>query len=728
MEERSALLPADEATESESTESESTDEKEEATTTTMSQNNIPHPGPFSITSDPNTVAERWKTWIGRLEFYLAATEVTDQKLKVNILVAVAGEEVYDIITNLPEDVKKDSYNEAKAALNDYFAPKANVTYARYLFVSSKYEEGESPDAFVTKLRKAAKACDFNTRCSTEDRITDQLVLRIPNQEIRRKLLQQKDLKLDKALEIIKSMLAVDSQAQDIGKSLGGAGINFVSEGKNKWGKRRTEEQNKWSRERPQVNRNWSGPQMQGKCNKCGFERHSPDKCPARDKTCNYCHKIGHFMNVCMNRKKQGKAVGYVEGPVHQDGDSADEAGSLLSINHVDYENRRIYINVKVNGKPLVMQFDTGSDISTMSEEVARSIPGIVIERCEERVRLGDDSTVTVAGFARVGVTYKGQQRDGMKVTVLKSGRELFGLDWAHSFRMDCQRVLEVGNVGQQATESMTDVMTEFAEVFAEGNGTVKDSVASLVLKSGSHPKFMAPRQIPYALRPAVEREILKWEAEGNWERVTYSEWGTPLVPVAKPDGGVRICGDYKVTVNPQLHVAHHPMPNIHDMQAVLGGCRIFSKVDLKAAFQQLLMDEKSQEMCTVNTHLGLFRPKRLPFGIASSPALWQQTMDRIFNGLPGVFCFIDDILVAGRDEKEHRDRLVAVLSRLRDKGIRIKKEKCQFHVGSVEYLGFRVDGEGVHKTQEKISAITNGKGPGKCQGVAVVPGVSNILW
>ena len=187
---------------------------------------------------------------------------------------------------------------------------------------------------------------------------------------------------------------------------------------------------------------------------------------------------------------------------------------------------------------------------------------------------------------------------------------------------------------------------------------------------------MAPRQIPYALRPAVEREILKWEAEGNWERVTYSEWGTPLVPVAKPDGGVRICGDYKVTVNPQLHVAHHPMPNIHDMQAVLGGCRIFSKVDLKAAFQQLLMDEKSQEMCTVNTHLGLFRPKRLPFGIASSPALWQQTMDRIFNGLPGVFCFIDDILVAGRDEKEHRDRLVAVLSRLRDKGIRIKKEKC----------------------------------------------------
>ena len=71
-------------------------------------------------------------------------------------------------------------------------------------------------------------------------------------------------------------------------------------------------------------------------------------------------------------------------------------------------------------------------------------------------------------------------------------------------------------------------------------------------------------------------------------------------------------------------------------------------MDLKQAFQQMPMDEKSQELCTINTHLGLFRPKRLPYGVSSSPALWQQTMDRIFNGLPGVFCFVDDILIAVR--------------------------------------------------------------------------------
>lgn len=117
-------------------------------------------------------------------------------------------------------------------------------------------------------------------------------------------------------------------------------------------------------------------------------------------------------------------------------------------------------------------------------------------------------------------------------------------------------------------------------------------------------------------------------------------WGTPLVPIAKKDGGVRVCGDYKVTLNPQLQVAQHPLPHPAEMFSSLGNSKVFSKVDLKHDFQQLLMDEKSQALCTLNTHLGLFRPKRLPFGVTSSPALWKQTMDEIFTGLPGVFWLV----------------------------------------------------------------------------------------
>ena len=87
---------------------------------------------------------------------------------------------------------------------------------------------------------------------------------------------------------------------------------------------------------------------------------------------------------------------------------------------------------------------------------------------------------------------------------------------------------------------------------------------------------------------------------------------------------------------------------------------MFSKIDLKTAFQQLELDEASKELCTVNTNKGLFKVNRLPFGVASSPALWQRTMDNILTNLPGVCCFVDDILVAAKTETEHLNRLKAV--------------------------------------------------------------------
>ncbi|XP_064103375.1 uncharacterized protein K02A2.6-like [Macrobrachium nipponense] len=136
--------------------------------------------------------------------------------------------------------------------------------------------------------------------------------------------------------------------------------------------------------------------------------------------------------------------------------------------------------------------------------------------------------------------------------------------------------------------------------------------------------FLLQDQFPYALKTSCGTEIRRLESEGSWEKVDYSDWSTPLVPIVKDNGQVRLCGDYKVTLNPQLQVAQHPLPNPKDMFATLSGCSVFSKIDLRQAFQQLSMDENSKSLCTVNTHLGLYRPKRLPYGVASSPAICSK--------------------------------------------------------------------------------------------------------
>ena len=117
------------------------------------------------------------------------------------------------------------------------------------------------------------------------------------------------------------------------------------------------------------------------------------------------------------------------------------------------------------------------------------------------------------------------------------------------------------------------------------------------------------------------------------------------------------------------------------------------------------MDEASKELCTVNTNKGLFKINRIPFGVASSPALWQRTIDSILTYLPGVCCFVNAILVAAKTESEHLNRLKAVFKRLHENDVRIKPEKCAFLTKEISYLGFKITDKGLFKTDENIRAI-----------------------
>ena len=169
----------------------------------------------------------------------------------------------------------------------------------------------------------------------------------------------------------------------------------------------------------------------------------------------------------------------------------------------------------------------------------------------------------------------------------------------------------------------------------------------------------------------------------------------------KKDGGVRICGDYKPTFNTQIEIAHHPLPTVELITSKLSRNTGFSKIDPKTAFQQLELDEANKELCTVSTNKGLFKVNRLPFSVASSPALWQRTMDSILTNLPGVCCFVDDILVAAKTDKEHLNRLKTVFKRLQENDVLIKLEKCVFMTKEISCLGFKITDTGLFKTDGK---------------------------
>jgi hypothetical protein len=146
--------------------------------------------------------------------------------------------------------------------------------------------------------------------------------------------------------------------------------------------------------------------------------------------------------------------------------------------------------------------------------------------------------------------------------------------------------------------------------------------------------------------------------------VQFSDWATPIVPVRKSDGGVQICGDYKITFNRAAKLERYPIPRIEELFASLSGGKTFSKLDLSHAYLQVPLDEQSQKYVTINTHKGLFKYTRLPFGIASAPSIFQRVMENLLQGIPRVCVYLDDILVTGATEQEHLANLAQVLQRL----------------------------------------------------------------
>ena len=184
-----------------------------------------------------------------------------------------------------------------------------------------------------------------------------------------------------------------------------------------------------------------------------------------------------------------------------------------------------------------------------------------------------------------------------------------------------------------------------------------------------------------------------------------SEWAAPVVVVPKGDGKIRLCRDYKVTINKSLEIDQHPLPRPGELFAALTGGVKFSKIDLTQAYQQMILDKDSRVYVTITTHLGLFRYTHLPFWIVSAPAIFQRTMDTILQGLPHVQCYIDDIIITGSSEEKHLHNLEEVLKQLSHYGIRVKEDKCAFFRDKVEYLGHQISSEGYTQHPRKLKLL-----------------------
>ena len=221
------------------------------------------------------------------------------------------------------------------------------------------------------------------------------------------------------------------------------------------------------------------------------------------------------------------------------------------------------------------------------------------------------------------------------------------------------------------------------------------------------PIAQPPRRVPFAFADA-EKERIEKMLEAKLVRPSTSPWASPVCLVRKPDGKARVCIDYK-KLNAVTIPIQHPMPRVDDCINALSGGTVFGVADATSGYYQVPMREEDIPKTAFTSKYGIFDFLVVPMGLTSAGATFQRLMEMALAGLQWVSCLIymDDVIVFGRDFDEHFSRLMKVLQRFREAGLKLKPAKCNFFRREAKFLGHVIDAEGVRPDPDNVEKIVN---------------------
>ena len=482
----------------------------------------------------NPEREDWISYTERVIQYFIANGIREEgDTRRAILLSSCGAQTYQLIRNLvaPGKPTDKTFTEIVALVKDHHQPRPSTIVQRYNFHTRNQKAGESISEYVAQLRKLSEFCEFNDTLA--DMLRDRLVCGCKDKRLQCKLLAEKNLTYDQALTIAKALETAEKEAKDLQDNSSSVSVHAVRQERCQPTKRVTKQQTT----RPQKT-------VDPECYRCGG-KHRATECKFRDTECLLCKKKGHIARACRSKHKS-------QIRTHQLLTSTTDQAEIdeYSLYHTQGHGTTppILVDLSLNGKDISMELDTGATLSLVSEKTYHSLfspdaaPQLKASKAELKTYTGE--VLNILGTITVTVSYKDQVADLNLLVVAGDGPSLMGRDWLNHINLDWPRLNHV-----QAASACQKILNKHDSIFKDELGTVQGVTAKFHINPDAQPKFFKARPVPYTLQAKVEDELNRLQTAGVIKPVKFSEWAAPIVPVVKPDGLIRICGDYKVTIN-----------------------------------------------------------------------------------------------------------------------------------------------------------------------------------
>ncbi|XP_046608775.1 uncharacterized protein K02A2.6-like [Neodiprion virginianus] len=680
----------------------------------------------------------WDLFVERLELLFAMKDIAENKQHIWLLTRL-DEEAYKLAKSLcapilPKDKK---YADLKTLMQGHLKPKPSEVMERCTFAQAKQQQNESVAEFEARLRRLALNCNFT---SLDTALRDQFVVGIRDEETRISLFRDPKLTFANALKEAVARESAVKNATDATCALDKKNTQrevFTFRGNPKGGKQRSK-QHQQRRDKPSnAQRDRREKNTNSGCFCCGKANHVRAECRHRDKKCNFCKTIGHLEGVCYKKKEQqpeGSSVHKLdESSRSEEEEQRSHEDEFYSIDVVNNGHEYVYadacvnesgaraepmnVDLCVNGKNVSMELDTGMFATVISEsEKNKFFKNEKIIKTDVKLRTYDDKVLRPLGkLVDLQVKFNGKERTLYCFVLPGDGPMLIGRQWlaAHGcWPLTLEKDNGKGHfLNKINLEKIKEYFFEkYKDLFSDEPGLYNKSKVTIHLTDKARPIATKCRPVPHATRPDVDKEIERLVGLGHLKEVDTSEWATPIVPAYKGNGKLRICGDFKLTINPFIIIDNYPLHTIDDIFTVLQGGVYYTELDLFHCYMQFGLDEESSKLLTIVTQKGLYRYTKLQEGIASAPANVQKKMDECLRGIEGTIAYIDNIYIMGRNKEECSERTEKVLDRLKENGLKLNK-KCKFLNERIEVLGFVIDKDGLHKARSKVEAMISAPKP-----------------